>query len=263
MVKPGDHIIVWFSHGAASALAWKLTMERYGSFCDVHAVNNPVKEEDADNKRFGDDVAEWVGAPLIEWKNPDYPSASAVDVWDSRKAMVFPRGAPCTVSLKKKARQDFEAKNRVDWHVFGFTADEAHRHDRFVLTERDNVLPVLIEAGLTKQDCFDRLLEAGIEPPRVYAEGYPNANCIGCVKATSPTYWNLVRQTRPAVFEDRAEQSRRLGVRLVRLKGERIFLDELPSDAKGKPLKAMSFECGIFCEEPGAPAGAITKGKAA
>ena len=82
----------------------------------------------------------------------------------------------------------------------------------------------------------------------MYRLGYPNANCIGCVKATSPTYWNLVRRTFPDVFTDRAAQSRRLGARLARLDGQRIFLDELPPDAQGRPLKQMP-ECGLFCEE--------------
>ena len=85
--------------------------------------------------------------------------------------------------------------------------------------------------------------------PAIYLMGYPNANCIGCVKATSPTYWNHVRQHHPDVFQHRAEQSRKLGAKLVRYKGQRIFLDELPPDAKGRPLKSMDFECGIFCEE--------------
>jgi hypothetical protein len=51
------------------------------------------------------------------------------------------------------------------------------------------------------------------------------------------------------VFARRAEQSRELGVRLARHKGERVFLDELPADAVGRPLKGMDLECGIFCEE--------------
>lgn len=247
--QPGDVIVVWFSNGAASAIAWQETLRRYGEICDVRAVNNPIVEEDPDNLRFGAAVAEWLGKPLIECTNPEYPTASAVDIWNKRGAMVFPSGAPCTVHGKKEARQFYERTNRVDWHVLGFTAEEKDRHDRFTLTERSNVLPVLIEAGLTKQDCFDRLLAAGVEPPRVYAEGYPNANCIGCVKATSPTYWNLVRRTRPQVFADRAEQSRRLGARLVRWQGKRIFLDELPETATGRSLKTMNVECGNFCEE--------------
>ena len=122
-------------------------------------------------------------------------------------------------------------------------------HRRFVLTERENVLPVLIEAEITKGECFNILARAGIALPAVYLRGYPNANCIGCVKATSPTYWNHVRQHDPDVFARRAEQSRRLGARLVRYRGKRMFLDELPAGARGKPMKGMDFECGIFCEE--------------
>lgn len=247
--KSGDLIVVWFSNGAASAVAWQETLARYGNDCDVRAVNNPVAEEDEDNLRFGRDVAAWLKRDLTFHRNPRFPFGSAENVWDDVGAMVFPQGAPCTVHLKKKARQDYERNHRVDWHVLGFTADEKRRYERFVLTERSNVLPVLIEAGLTKQDCMDRLIASGVRPPRVYAEGYPNANCIGCVKATSPTYWNLVRKTRPGVFQKRAEQSRRLGVRLARHQGKRIFLDELPPTATGRALKSMKIECGIFCEE--------------
>lgn len=245
----GDMIVVWFSHGAASAMAWKMTEDLYGHRCNVVAVNNPVDEEDPDNARFGRDVAAWVGKPLVEWRNPALAHSSAVEVWDKAKAMSFPKGAPCTLALKKEARQAYERLHRVDWHVLGFTADERHRYNRFVLTERENVLPVLIDYGLTKEACFEFLSIAGLALPRVYARGYPNANCIGCVKATSPTYWNHVRRQDPEVFAHRAEQSRRLGVRLARHKGKRVFLDELPASATGRPLKGMSVECGIFCEE--------------
>ena len=163
--------------------------------------------------------------------------------------MVFPTGAPCTRALKKGARLDYERRNRVDWHVLGFTVDERARYDRFVLTERSNVLPILIQAGLSKQACLDRLLRAGILPPRVYAQGHPNANCIGCIKAQSATYWNFIRVVAPDVFLARAMLSRELGVRLVKYRGELIYLDELSPGARGRPLKTMTVECGIFCEE--------------
>ena len=253
--QPGDTIVVWFSNGAASAIAWQETLRRYDNLCDVRAINTPVIEEDEDNLRFARDVSAWLGRSLLFSQSPNFKHGSAVEVWKERGAMVFPKGAPCTVHLKKEARQHYERHNRVDWHVLGFTADEKARYDRFVLTERSNVLPVLIEAGLTKQHCMDRIVSAGIKPPRVYAEGYPNANCIGCVKATSPTYWNLVKRTRPAIFKERAEQSRNLGARLVRYKRKRIFLDELPDGAIGRPLKSMHVECGVFCEERKPPRG--------
>ena len=240
-------IAVWFSCGAASAAALKLTVDKYG-VDNVYAVNNPVIEEHHDNKRFAEDVANWVGIDIQYAINSKYPLASVVDVFDRRKGMAFPHGAPCTVELKKRARQEWEKSNPVDWHVLGFTVDERNRHDRFVMTERDNVLPILIDANMTKNDCADMIRAAGIKLPEIYGRGFPNANCIGCVKATSPTYWNLVRQEFPKVFDQRAEQSRRLGARLVRVKNERIFLDELDPKVKGRPLKTMP-DCGLFCEE--------------
>jgi hypothetical protein len=244
-----ETIAVWFSCGAASAVAAKLTLERYGATHAVRVLNNPVAEEDADNRRFLTDVERWLGTSIEIVTASRYPSASAVDVWAKARFMSGPLGAPCTVELKKRARQEWEAKNAVDWHVLGFTADEETRHKRFTLTERSNVLPVLIDAGLTKQDCMDVLAREGIEPPRIYRQGYPNANCIGCVKATSPTYWNLVRREHPEVFAARAAQSREIGARLVRVRNKRVFLDELTEQDKGRPIKGMDFDCGIFCEE--------------
>ncbi len=247
----GQVIAVWFSCGAASAVAAKLTLQRYGNMSDVRVVNNPVAEEDSDNRRFLADVQDWLGVTIEDARNAKYPNASAEEVWDRRGAMSFPRGAPCTQHLKREARQQWEAINKPGHHVFGFGAEEIERHRMFVLTERANVLPVLINAGLTRQDCYDMLVREGLKPPRIYELGYPNANCIGCVKATSPTYWNHVRQVHPEVFASRAEQSRRLGARLVRVKNERVFLDELSPDAKGRPMKSLkAVECGLFCEEP-------------
>lgn len=242
-------IAVWFSCGAASAVAAKKTIEKYGGGHVIRVLNNPVAEEDEDNVRFLKDVEAWLGVSIERVIPSKYPSASAVEVWEKSRFMSSPHGAPCTLELKKRARQEWEQSNSADWHVLGFTADEKRRHERFVKTERDNLLPVLIDEGLTKRDCFEILVAAGIKLPRVYRLGYPNANCIGCVKATSPTYWNLVRATYPDVFDSRAEQSRRIGARLVRHKGKRIFLDELPANAKGGDMYDIMTECGIFCEE--------------
>jgi hypothetical protein len=239
-------IVVWFSCGAASAVAAKMTIDKYGHEYEVRVVNNPVDEEDDDNKRFLVDVSKWLGVPIVTAKNEELGHTSANQVWEDRKYMSGIKGAPCTTLLKKVARYLYESANKIDFHVLGFTSEEKHRHDRFVKGERENVLPVLIEAGITKSMCFDILIAAGIKLPHAYAMGFPNANCIGCVKATSPTYWNHVRKKKPSVFASRSFLSRMLGVRLVRYKGKRIFLDELPEDAKGRKMK--SYECGIFCD---------------
>lgn len=244
-----ETIAVWFSCGAASAVAAYKTLERYGSSHNVRIINNPVAEEDPDNHRFLLDVQQWLGKEIEFATNSKYPSCSCVDVWADRRFMSGPRGAPCTSELKKKARQEWEKEHKPDWHVLGFTYEEKNRHERFVMTERDNVLPVLIEEKITKQQCFEIVASAGIALPSIYLRGYPNANCIGCVKATSATYWNHVRKQDPEIFQQRAEQSREIGCKLVRWKGRRMFLDELPEEARGRKMKGMDFECGVFCEE--------------
>jgi len=239
-------IAVWFSCGAASAVAAKKTVEKYGKTHNLLIVNNPVKEEHEDNRRFLRDVEEWIQHPIIEAKNKKYPSASIIEVFEDRKYISGINGAPCTMCLKKEARYQFELENKIDWHVLGFTIDEWQRQVNFNTGERGNTIPVLVAELITKSECFKILKKAGIKLPEIYSLGFPNANCIGCVKATSPDYWNLVRYWFPDVFELMATLSRRLGVRLVRVKGKRIFLDELKITDKGAGIK--SWECGIFCD---------------
>ena len=241
-----ETIAVWFSCGAASAIAAKLTVDKYKSTHNILIINNPIKEEHKDNLRFLKDVEKWIQHPIIKAKCKEYPSASIVDVFEKRKYISGRLGAPCTMLLKKQARYEFELNNKIDWHVLGFTFDEKNRHDRFTINERANVLPMLIDAELTKGHCFDMLIANNIKLPEIYKLGFPNANCIGCVKSQSPTYWNLVRKTFPEVFEQRAEQSRRIGCKLVKRKGERIFLDELHKTDKGGKIR--SYDCGIFCD---------------
>jgi hypothetical protein len=240
----GKTIAVWFSCGAASAVAAKKTIEKYGLDNTILIVNNPIDEEDDDNRRFLIDVQKWLGQEILIATNSKW-GTSAVSVWEKRKYMSGVGGAPCTMELKKGARYEFEKNNHIDYHVLGFTIDEVERQDRFSKFERENTLSVLIDEKLSKGDCFQIIQEAGIQLPRIYTLGYPNANCIGCVKSASPTYWNLVRVKHPEVFNSRAEQSRRIGCKLVIYKGERIFLDELPLNAKGGKIE--SWDCGIFC----------------
>jgi len=224
-VLTGQRIAVWFSCGAASAVAAKLTLERYGEQNEVRVVNSPVAEEPADNRRFLRDCEQWLGVTIEEAVNPKWPAASAVEVWEKRRYMSGVAGAPCTLELKKNARVAWEQINKPDWHVLGFTADEVARHERFTR----------------------------VPLPDSYARGFDNANCIGCVKAQSPSYWQLVRENYPEAFAARAEQSRRIGARLARVRGVRVFLDELPPPPEGGWRERDLFEaveCGVFCEEP-------------
>jgi 3'-phosphoadenosine 5'-phosphosulfate sulfotransferase (PAPS reductase)/FAD synthetase len=247
---PKEIVAIYFSCGAASAVAAYFGLQQFKDEFDVRIINNPIKQEHPDNRRFLEDVQNWLQWPIEIVYNPDYPTGSTTAVWNNRNYMSGVNGAPCTLELKKAARQKWEVGKNIKWHILGFTSEERDRHNNFVLSERSNLYPLLINLKMTKQNCADFLAQQGIKLPKIYEHGFPNANCIGCVKSSSPTYWNLVRREFPEVFEERAKQSLEIGCKLVRYRGQRMFLDELPETAIGNSLKTIRMpECGIFCEE--------------
>jgi PP-loop superfamily ATP-utilizing enzyme len=149
--------------------------------------------------------------------------------------------APCTRVLKKQVRQRFEQVG--DRQVFGYTAEEQQRYDRFIDANNDvDVWVPLIDKSLNKVDCLAMLQNAGIELPAMYKMGYLNNNCIGCVKG-GMGYWNKIRVDFPEQFDRMAK--------LERFKKQTIFkdryLDELkPTD--GNYPQEPDIECSIFCK---------------
>lgn len=228
--------IAWFSCGAASAVVAKLCPDAEPVYCDTSS------SEHLDNLRFLRDVEVWIKRPVTVIRSSRF--ASVDEVFEKRRYMAGIAGAPCTVEMKKVPRFEFQRPDDV--HLFGFTADERNRAER--LQEQNPELLLewpLIERGLTKTDCLRMISDAGIGIPVMYQLGFKNNNCIGCVKATSPHYWNAVRDNFPEVFARRAEQGRRFGARLARLDGKRVFLDELPHDARQMVFEDLS--CGPQC----------------
>lgn len=237
-------LVVWFSCGAASACALKLVADRepLAVYCDVSS------DEHSDNARFLRDVEQWTGITVQKIKSSKYSSVE--EVFEARQYMAGTAGAPCTVEMKKVPRFTFQRAD--DTHIFGMSTDERKRIARFEADNHDlNLSWPLVDAGMSKADCLQMLKDAGIALPLKYLQGYENNNCHGCVKATSPHYWNLVRKTNPEVFARRCEQSRRIGAKLVRYKGERIYLDELRPDAAEVITEDLS--CGPQCADARTP----------
>lgn len=231
-------LLVWFSCGGASACALKLVshLNPIALYC------NTAKDEHPDNARFLKDVEAWTGVKVQKIGSELYQTTD--EVFDATQYISGIGGARCTTELKKIPRIAYQWPEDV--HVFGYTTDEMDRLADFENNNFElNLAWPLVQAGMSKADCLQMIVEAGIAIPTMYLLGFKNNNCIGCVKATSPLYWNLVRKHFPEVFRRRAEQSRRLGVRLVRYKGERIFLDELPPNAIERVEEDLS--CGPQC----------------
>lgn len=229
--------ISWFSCGAASAIATKLSNPDVIAYCETGS-------EDYDNKRFMADCVTWFGKEITILKNPEFDSTW--HVWEKRRFLAGISGAPCTGELKVKPRLAFQKPG--DIHVFGYTADSHDISRAEALKDHWPDLLIetpLIDKGITKAACLAMLQTMGIKEPRTYAMGFPNANCLPCVKATSPSYWALVRLHFPAEFERMVVLSRELGVRLTRINGERVFIDEIPPD---HPVtQPIAPECDFLC----------------
>ena len=240
MTEQDVRTLCWFSAGAASAVATKLALASTEGEIVV-AYTDPGSEH-PDNKRFLDECEEWLGVKVIRLKSEKYADTWAV--WEARKFIVSPYGAPCTGELKKKMRYGFERP--TDRQVFGYTAEEAHRADRF--REQNpgvDLITPLIDKGLTKSDCLAMIARAGIELPTMYKLGYQNNNCIGCPKG-GMGYWNKIRRDFPETFDRMAELEQSLGASVLRSKGQPLFLKDLDPN-RGNHSDEPSFECSLLC----------------
>lgn len=227
--------VAWFSCGAASAVAAKLALQVDPETVIARCV---IGNEHPDNWRFARDVSRWLNRPIVELSSSRYPDAWAV--WEQRRYLNGPKGALCTVELKKKVRQRFEQDGDVQ--IFGFTSEERDRADLFRANnfEIESRFP-LIERGITKGECFEILKGVGIELPAMYRLGYANANCVGCVKG-GMGYWNKIRVDFPDVFERMAALEETIGATVI----NGTTLRGLDPQA-GRHTDLQLPECGLFC----------------
>jgi len=246
MDKATKRVVCWFSAGVTSAVAVKLAKEQGPvtiAYCDTGA-------EHVDNLRFIADCEKWFNQKIIILRSKKY--ASVWEVFEKTRYLSGVNGARCTTEMKKLVRRNFEDLNN-DLQVFGFDATEKKRADKFLANNPEvTAWFPLIEQNLTKQDCIDKILSAGINIPEMYRLGYKNNNCIGCVKGQAG-YWNKIRLDFPEVFDRMAKQERELNAAICKSyakdgKRKKVFLDELPLDM-GRYESEIEIKCGLICGE--------------
>jgi hypothetical protein len=129
--------------------------------------------------------------------------------------------------------------------VFGYTAEESHRADRF---RHENpgieLITPLIDRGLTHADCLALIERAGIELPVMYRLGFGHNNCIGCPKG-GMGYWNRIRRHFPDTFDRMAHLERDIGHALNTDTDGPVWLDQLDPD-RGSDDEP-SIECSLLC----------------
>lgn len=243
-----SRLVIWFSCGAASAVACKMAItdeELTSQFDEVVIAYCKVKEEHPDNDRFMKECEEWFGQPVKVLMHEGY-DGSIYNVFE-KNYMRTPAGSPCTRALKKQVRGNFQEEDDVQ--VFGFTVEEAKRAEDF---ERNNPNVecewVLIDKGITKENCLAMVERAGIELPVMYKLGYEHNNCVGCVKG-GMGYWNKIRKDFPEEFQRMADFEKRKGYTVLKepKTGEPLYLHDLAPD-RGRFADEPKIECGIQCE---------------
>lgn len=157
--------------------------------------------------------------------------------------------APCTNWLKKRIRKSWEAAhpNYDLTYVWGYDLNEIPRAENMIEAnpQAKHEFP-LIEKNLYKEDVhglFERTFD--FKRPLMYELGYPNNNCVGCIKG-GMGYWNKIRKDFPEVFESRARLERLVGYSILKDKNGPVFLDELDPE-RGNMDTEIFPECGLMC----------------
>jgi 3'-phosphoadenosine 5'-phosphosulfate sulfotransferase (PAPS reductase)/FAD synthetase len=227
-----------FSGGIGSWATAKRVAKRLGPdeltllFADVKGDNpSPHVGEDPDVYRFIKEAAANVGAELVTVKD-------GRDIWQVFKDKRFlgnSRLANCSHLLKQKPCRDWLEANCDPENTIvyvGIDWSEIHR----VAKIKKNYLPYFAEAPLTeppylsKDDMLAWAKREGLEPPSMYAQGFPHANCGGgCVRAGQAQF-ALLHRINPERFQVWENQEREL----------REYLDKdvaiLREDIQSKPV---------------------------
>lgn len=239
-------IISWWSAGVTSAVACKLAIDAFGKD-NVEIIYFQIDSAHPDNKRFRRECEDWYGKEIKVERSPDYKDQ--FDVIASTRYVNGPAGARCTLELKKKVRYRVEKEIDYDYQVFGFeySKKEINRALRF-LEQYPYAKPVfpLIEKMMDKPSCLHFLEAQGIKRPVMYELGYPNNNCIGCVKGGAG-YWNKIRVDFPEYFEKMANLEEEIGATCLKDKNGKIPLKTLDPN-RGHKQKIIMPDCGSFCE---------------
>lgn len=228
--------VCWFSTGISSFVACYLA-ENVDEIIYTH-----VENQHPDSLRFLEDAERILGREITVLMSEEYGSVD--EVIEKSRYINSPYGAPCTRVLKRAVRRRWEVEHPGrHTYIWGFDADEKRRAARVVkaMPDFDHEFP-LIDHGVTKEEAHGIAARLGLKRPIMYDLGYPNNNCIGCVKG-GMGYWNKIRKDFPEVFERRARQERMIGHSCI--KG--VFLDELDPN-RGNMNTEVFEDCGITCQ---------------
>lgn len=229
--------VVMFSGGVGSWAAAKRVADLYGTD-DLYLVFADVLGEDEDCYRFIHEAAANVGGSLVWLKD----GRTIWEVFKKHRMLGNTRIAKCSHVLKQDPCRKWLKENTdpVDTAVYvGIDWSESHR---MVSIERNYqpwqaFAPLTESPYLDKEDMIVWCEHEGMAPPRMYAEGFPHANCSGgCVKAGQGQF-KLLYEQRPQVYAQWEHEEQNLREYLD--KDVAILRDRTGGTVKPLPLSVL------------------------
>jgi hypothetical protein len=157
---------------------------------------------------------------------------SIEDVWLKYQSLNVATGAICSSELKRAVREKFQKDHSLSFQAFGFEIDEKNRIMGMAMNY-PGIQPIfpLALLGLTKKNCMDIVIDAGIMPPRTYQLGFNNNNCFetGCVQGGIGYWQKMMRE-----YPDKFDRMSNMEFKLTDLKGEPVTMLKDQSKGGGK-----------------------------
>ena len=233
--------LVNISGGMASAVSLIRVLERFGPQ-NVHACFADVEQEHPDCYRFINDVQRVSGVSITRLSQ----GMDCWDVWMDRLMLTMPGNRSCLASyhlkkvpLRKHAEENFTPDETTIY--VGYGKDEPDRAER--LTESGKPwqfdFPLWWKPALGRCDLADILREKGIEPPSMYAEGYPHANCKGACILAGVAQWAGLYRDDPQTYRHNEEKEQ---VFLAKLRAAGRKEITILRDRRGGTTKNLSLK---------------------
>ena len=231
--------VCWVSAGVSSFMAGWLA----GDVDEWIYID--IDDQHKDSMRFIKDIEKAIGKNVEILRSEQYKTVEECVLSFGGFRNPYNSFAPCTNWLKKRVRKKWESEHK-DYdltYVWGFDLKEKNRAERTIEAnpQAKHEFP-LIDKNLSKEEVhglFERTFD--FKRPLMYDLGYPNNNCIGCVKG-GMGYWNRIRKDFPEVFEARSILERKVGYSILR----DCYLDELDPN-RGNMNTEIFPDCGIMC----------------
>jgi hypothetical protein len=192
-----------FSSGITSYGAATIVIDRHGRD-NVTLLFADTLSEDVDNYRFNRDAEKQLGVPLTVVCDGRTPQ----QVLRDRRWIGNARIAPCSHLLKQVPARRWLEANCDPASTVLYVGLDAYEPER-VETNRRMWKPWQVEFPLTEPPYYPKshwLREAkrvGLEPPAMYAFGFPHANCGGaCIRAGQGQWGHLLNPALPQRFAD-------------------------------------------------------------